>query len=132
MKKILKQITLTRVSLIEFYIDKVKNEFTLISSKKNEAREIEEELRKRLKRISNLSNYTFIIYVFAYFSFVSYLLAGFFVLEFFKEAISKIISIFGTTFFIIVIFLLNYIKTLAYQDVNLLYNEFLKYYKVKK
>ena len=132
MKKILKQITLTRVSLIEFYIDKVKNEFTLISSKKNEAREIEEELRKRLKRISNLSNYTFIIYVFAYFSFVSYLLAGFFVLEFFKEAILKIISIFGTTFFIIVIFLLNYIKTLAYQDVNLLYNEFLKYYKVKK
>ena len=128
-KKLKGYFTLTRYSLVEFYIDKIKENFEIDNKHRLKAKKIEEELRIRINRIVLLSNYLIVIYVFAYFSFVSYFLIDIFIFQVFKEFVTKIVSVFGTTFFIVLIFILNYLRGLAYQDLNLLFCEFLKYYK---
>ena len=128
-KKLKGYFTLTRYSLVEFYIDKIKENFEIDNKHRLKAKKIEEELRVRINRIVLLSNYLIVIYVFAYFSFVSYFLIDIFIFQVFKEFVTKIVSVFGTTFFIVLIFILNYLRGLAYQDLNLLFCEFLKYYK---
>ena len=130
-KKLKGYFTLTRYSLVEFYIDKIKENFEIDNKHRLKAKRIEEELRIRINRIVLLSNYLIVIYVFAYFSFVSYFLIDIFIFQVFKEFVTKIVSVFGTTFFIVLIFILNYLRGLAYQDLNLLFCEFLKYYKIK-
>ena len=95
---------------MEFYIDKIKENFQIDNNHKLKAKRIEEELRIRINRIVLLSNYLIVIYVFAYFSFVSYFLIDIFIFQVFKEFVRKIVLVFGTTFFIVLIFIFKLFK----------------------
>jgi hypothetical protein len=82
--------------------------------------EIEEIVEKIIKKVRIYSRINIILYFAIYFSFVSFFFSDILLLSDIVTVISRIISLFGTTIFIIAIYFSNKIIELHYQDLNLI------------
>lgn len=92
-----------------------------ITSKKEKERlmNLRYELEKKIDDVKNLNKSLMILSFLLYFSFISYIIPDMFLLSDLKNAVSKIISLFGTTVIIVLIALINTSKKLLYTDINL-------------
>lgn len=115
------RIGFTRYDRIEKYIKNVEKNFKLESKVDIEiAAEIRELIDYRIKKVKFLFFLNMLFFIGIYFSFFSIFLPGFFKTSEVGTLLTKIIGLFGTTLFIIGIFISNRIQELYYQDLNLL------------
>jgi hypothetical protein len=119
--KELKSFAFTRYERIQKYLKTLEDKYDKLSKQDKETiKEINLLLEDRVKRLKRLHVINGILYVFIYFSFVSILLSEFVFLEQVKVFFKTLISIFGTAFFFLLLFLTTRLKDLYYQDLILL------------
>lgn len=124
---------ITKYKRIENYIKEVKESFKLTSKKDRElVDEIEEIIEVKIKKLKKLYILNKIFYIGIYFSFISVVFSNFYILSDFLNLIGKIFAFFGTTFFIIAIFVVTRLKELLYQDLNLLASHLISTYNQNK
>lgn len=121
LKNLFSNIKVTRFARIKSYVDNIEQKFTLTNTKDKEiVGEINKLIEDRGKRIEKLVMLNAFLYVGAYFSFFSIIFPD---MIFFKNltfVIKSLVSVLGTTFFIVCIFLTGKLIELYYQDLNLL------------
>lgn len=120
-KEKIKNFGLTRLHRIERYLSYLE-ETTNIKSKNDKKLilDLKELIENKSSKVKTASVFLVISYIGVYFSFVSFFINDFFLLEEITFIINQIISIFGTTIFLIGIFVFSNLKELYFQDLNLL------------
>ena len=122
----------TRYYRVERYLQMIENKLSLKNEKeKKQADEIRGLIEEKIIKIKRLNKIIITIYIALYFSFISFFLGDFVFVEEISQIISSIISIFGTTIFIILAFILHRMAELHYQDLNLLSSHLISLYEDK-
>lgn len=118
---LISKISLARFQRIEDYISNLEEGIELKSKKDKEIiSEINELIRIKIKKVKRIQFLTVIFFLGIYFSFVSFFFSDIILLGFVTEVIGQIVGFFGTTIFVIGLFIANRFKELYYQDLTLL------------
>lgn len=128
-RKKIRDFGFTRLHRIERYLFYLKDT-TKIKSK-NDLKLIEDIsslIDKKSKKVKKVTVFLVICYLGVYFSLVSFFLNNFFLLEEITYLINRIIGFFGTTIFLIGIFVFSNIKNLYFQDLELLSSQLISLY----
>lgn len=118
--KLLKEKIAINQKIIDYVEDLEKEVKITTKHDKEKIMSLKYDLEKKLEDVKNLNKSLIILYFLLYFSFVSYTIPDMFFLSDLKNAISKIVSLFGTTIIIVLITLINTSKRLIYTDVKLI------------
>lgn len=111
----------TKHGRIKKYLHNLETHITIDSKKDREVlNEINVLIKDRINKIRQFNIINGILYFLIYFSFISLFFSDLFILSEFMKLLSKILSFFGTTVFIICVFFINKIIELYYQDLTLL------------
>lgn len=122
------RIGLTKFDRIEKYITNVEKHKLKGKRDIETAKEIRELIDYRLKKVKRLYYLNLFMFIGIYFSVFSIFLPSFFTQSELGIFIGKLIGVFGTTVFIIGIFISNRVQELYYQDLNLLTSHFISIY----
>ena len=121
----------TRHGRIKKYLENLRENVTLTQNDKEIVEEINEIIDVRIKGLKRITAILVVLYIGVYFSFVSFFFQEFYFLEQVGELIRTIISVFGTTVFVIAIFFVNKVRELHYGDLNLLTAHIISIYNNK-
>ena len=114
-------LALTRDKRIVSYIENLESSVKIKSKKDREfIDQIEEIIYERISRIRRLYVLLGIFYFGIYFSLFSLFFSNLFIISEIADVVSKIASFFGTTAFIIGVFVVSRLIELYFQDLNLL------------
>ncbi len=120
-KQTFKNLAYTRYKRVLKYIENLESSIKIESKKDEEIiAEINNLIADRVKRLRRSYVVLGLMYFGIYFSIFSLFFSDVFILSEIADLISKIISFFGTTLFIIGTFLTGKMIELYYQDLNLL------------
>jgi hypothetical protein len=129
MKEKLINIGVTRYRRIRRYLHNLESNITItIKRDKEVLAEINTLLDDRVKRIRTLYVINGFFYFGIYFSFISLFFSDFYGISIVSVEIQKAISFMGTTVFIALIFLVNKMIDLYYQDLTLLASHIISIY----
>ncbi len=121
LKENLINFNITRFSRIKRYMKNLENHIKINSKRDKEVlEEINMLVQDRINRIRKLYIINSFLYFAIYFSFISLIFSDLFILSEFAQAFSRILSFFGTTGFIIGVFIVNKMIELYYMDLTLL------------
>ena len=113
--------TPTRYNRILNYMYSLREKITIQNPQdQKNIEEIEEIVEKIINKVKIYARFNIGLYVAIYFSFVSFFFSDIILLSELATLISRVISVFGTTVFIIGIYFSNKIIELYYQDLNLI------------
>ncbi|MFW6285921.1 MAG: hypothetical protein ACOC16_02010 [Nanoarchaeota archaeon] len=119
----------TRYNRILHYMYSLKKHIEINNKQDQENIEnIEIIINRIISKVKIYSRINIILYLAIYFSFISFFFSDIFILSELSILISKIISAFGTTIFIIGIYFSNKIIELYYQDLNLITSHLISIY----
>jgi len=120
---------ITRYERILNYILNLENNVKIKTKKEKEfvteIRTLMDDRIERLKKVYLINN---MFYFGIYFSFFSLFFSEIILLSDITSLVGKIVGFFGTTFFLIGVFLTNKFKELYYQDLNLLTSHLIAIY----
>lgn len=120
-RKSLRHSTPTRYNRIMSYIHNLKKNIEVKNKTDLEIiEEIEFITKEIIKKVKVYSRFNIAFYVAIYFSFISFFFGDVFILSEIAILISKVVSVFGTTIFILGIYFSQKIIDLYYQDLNLI------------
>lgn len=125
------KLSFTRHGRIEKYLENLEENISLSKKDREIVTEINDIINQRIKTIRKLNVILVFLYLGVYFSFVSFFFQEFYLLEQVKNFIRTLISIFGTTIFIVAIYFVQRGKDLAYGDLNLLTSHIIAIYNNK-
>ncbi len=112
---------LIKYKRIENYILELENNIEIKSKKEIKIiNSLKELMKEKIKHIKRLNFILYFLYFGIYFSFLSIFISNFILFNEVYNFISKIIGFFGTTIFIIGIYITNKFLEFYYQDLNLI------------
>lgn len=121
--------SITRYQRVLNYIDNLDENIKIKNTKdKKIINDIKKIINLKINSIKRAYIINYFFYFGVYFSFFSVIFSDFLILSAFTSIISKIIGFFGTTAFVIGIFLTNKLLELYYQDLNLLTSNIISIY----
>ncbi|MDA3855303.1 MAG: hypothetical protein PF569_03525 [Candidatus Woesearchaeota archaeon] len=117
----LKTTSPTKYNRIRNYMELLEQNVEISSARdKKNVTDIKDLATNLIKKVKVYYRINIILYFAIYFSFFSYFLPDFLLFTELGVLISRVISVFGTTVFIIAVFFSQKIIDLYYQDLNLL------------
>lgn len=123
------RLSLARFKRIEDYISNLEEKIELKNVQDKEIiHEINDLIRLRIKDLKRSRTISFVFLVGIYFSFVSIFFSDLFLLGLITETIGEIVGFFGTTVFVIGLFITNRFRELYYQDLTLLTSHLISLY----
>lgn len=127
--KFLPNFAITRYQRIENYLKDLEDNIIIRNKNDKEViANIDILIKEKIVLIRRATLLNSIFYFGVYFSFISLFFSEFFILSELADFVSKLISFFGTTVFIIGIFITNKILELYYEDLNLLVSHIISMY----
>ena len=133
MKKryLLERFSLTKHGRVEKYLASLKENISLSKKDKQVVEEIEGIIAAKIKFIRKLTALLIFLYLGVYFSFISFFFKDLFLLEQLGALINMLLSIFGTTLFLVGIFIVTKTRELYYGDLYLLTSHIIAIYNNK-
>lgn len=129
--KLFGRFSFTRHGRVEKYLENLDENISISPHDREIVDEIKDIINVRIKALRGLNAVQIFLYLGIYFSFVSFFFEELPLLEQVGTIIKTLISIFGTTVFLIAIFLVTKTKELYYEDLNLLTSHIIALYNNK-
>ena len=125
-----KKIGLTRQHRIQNYLDFLEEKIEINNKNdKHTIRDLKHLMKERYKAVNGLQYLIIISYCGIYFSFLSFFMSELIIISDISNFIGNIIGFFGSTIFVVMLFITTRLINLHYQDLNLLASHVISIYQ---